>query len=170
MTIPSILWLTQLCQEDWAIPEHLGASCGSIGNFSHLMVTRIRVLHGIRMSVCTCTCTYLQYCDNELGSLFNREGLPEPVTCYEDEATEESEKLVMKSLVSQSLSLYFTFVYCIAGNIGFWPQTKRRWSLNLAVAPRSVLHHHKHCMRIYQGTFVVLSLEVLEQSREFANL
>ena len=144
------------------------------------------------MSVCTCTCTYLQYCDNELGSLFNREGLPEPVTCYEDEATEESEKravtenrnhlpsplnhnllhgpLVMKSLVSQSLSLYFTFVYCIAGNIGFWPQTKRRWSLNLAVAPRSVLHHHKHCMRIYQGTFVVLSLEVLEQSREFANL
>ena len=32
-TIHSIPWLTQLCQEDWVIPEHLGTSCGSTGHF-----------------------------------------------------------------------------------------------------------------------------------------
>ena len=38
--------------------------------------------------------------------------------------------------------------------------------LNLVVALRSVIRHYKHCERVYQGAL----LEVLEQSREFANL
>ena len=37
------------------------------------------------------TCTYLKYSDNELGSLFYGEGLPEPIARYEDKATKESE-------------------------------------------------------------------------------
>ena len=57
-------------------------------------------------------------------------------------------------------------------NLVVCPQTKHKkyWrNLNLAVAPRGVLCHRKHCMCTFISIAVLL-FEVLELSREFANL
>ena len=35
-----------------------------------------------------------------------------------------------------------------------WPQTKCKKILNLAVAPRSIVRHYKHCERVYQGALL----------------
>ena len=57
-------------------------------------------------------------------------------------------------------------------NLAVWPHTKHKKLLrncNLAVVPCSVLHQYEHCTCIL-GSIAIFLLEILEQSREFANL
>ena len=59
----------------------------------------------------------------------------------------------------QLYSILYSQKYWWSLNLVVWPQTEHKMLLpefNLAVVPPSVLHHHKHCSRVYQG--VLLSL------------
>ena len=46
----------------------------------------------------------------------------------------------------------YSWKYCRSLNLAVWAQTERKkywWNLNLAVAPHSVLCHHKHCTHTF---------------------
>ena len=49
-------------------------------------------------------------------------------------------------------------------DLAVWPQTKLRKILNLVVAPCSVLHHHEHCVCIYQGALPLICLRYLNKA------
>ena len=81
------------------------------------------------------------------------------------------DKCVLTKSKYKQQSYHIAIKFGWDSNLAVWPQTERKkywWNLNLAVAPCSVLRHHKHCERVeecvYQGALPSSHLRYLNKA------